>query len=135
MLTGKALGTAITEAIEKKGISKADVARHFGIKPPSISDWCARGTISKDKLDGLFKLFADVVGPEHWGIGDTTLVRQTAPSYRVTKESAARMKLMSDLLSCVESINDGSLEQLVNYANYLATTTPRDQPKDQQKRA
>lgn len=68
MLTGEELGRAIDAAIKKKGITKKAVAAHFGIAPPSIQDWVKRGTIDKDKLPKLWALFADVVGPEHWGL-------------------------------------------------------------------
>lgn len=67
MLTGKELGNAIKEAIRLNGVSQASVARHFKIKPPSVSDWIKRGTIDKAKLDDLFAYFSDVVGPDHWG--------------------------------------------------------------------
>ena len=74
MLNGKELGKAIKEAIDLKIASgavksKAEIARHFGIKPPSIHDWIKRGVIAKDKLPELFAYFSDVVGPDHWGIG------------------------------------------------------------------
>lgn len=68
MLTGKELGEAIADAIEKKGVSKAEVARHFGVKPPSVQDWIKFGRISKRHLDGIFEYFSDVAGPEHWGL-------------------------------------------------------------------
>lgn len=68
MLTGERLGAAIGRAIELKGVSKRDVADHFGVRPPSVQDWIKRGTIRKDKLEPLFRYFADVVGPEHWGL-------------------------------------------------------------------
>lgn len=68
MLTGKELGSAIASAIEKMGVSKVAVAREFGVKPPSIQDWINRGTIGKEKLPLLWVYFADVVGPEHWGL-------------------------------------------------------------------
>lgn len=68
MHNGEKLGRAIAEAIERKGVSKKDVAVHFEVKPPSIQDWVNRGTISKDKLPKLWSYFADVVGPEHWGL-------------------------------------------------------------------
>ena len=68
MLTGKALGQAVAHAIALKGVSKAAVARHFEIKPPSISDWCNSGTIDKRHLEKLFAYFSDVVEMEHWGI-------------------------------------------------------------------
>lgn len=75
MRTGKKLGEAIAAAIQKKidsggARSKAEIARHFGVKPPSISDWERRGTISKHRLPELWSYFSDVVGPEHWGITD-----------------------------------------------------------------
>ncbi len=67
MLTGKDLGNAIEAAIKLKGVKPADVARHFGIKPPSVNGWVSTGRIGKDKLTKLFDYFSDVVGPEHWG--------------------------------------------------------------------
>ena len=73
MLTGKQLGAAISVAIEKKlatgkAKSNADIARHFGIKPPSIYDWINRGTVTKDKLPKIWDYFSDVVGLDHWGL-------------------------------------------------------------------
>lgn len=73
MLNGKELGRAIAEAIELKIASgsissKADVARHFKIKPPSVHGWIDKGAISKSKLPELWRYFSDVVGPEHWGL-------------------------------------------------------------------
>lgn len=73
MLSGKELGRAIEQAIDKKlstgsARSKAEIARHFKIKPPSIHDWINKGSISKEKLPELWNYFSDVVGPEHWGL-------------------------------------------------------------------
>ena len=68
MLTGKELGAAIKSAIDKKKVRQTELARHFGVKPPSIQDWINKGTISKDKLPDLWAYFSDVVGPEHWGL-------------------------------------------------------------------
>lgn len=70
MYTGKQLGAAIDSARKLKGMSKKALADHFGVKPPSVQDWVNKGTIDKDKLSELWKLFSDVVGPEHWGIGE-----------------------------------------------------------------
>ena len=73
MLTGKELGAAIKAAIDKKlalGLakSKAEIARHFGVRPPSIHDWMKKGSIDKSKLPELWSYFSDVVGAEHWGL-------------------------------------------------------------------
>jgi len=70
MLTGTELGKAIEAARLKKGVSKADMARHFDVKPPSISGWIATGRIDKKKLSELFEYFRGDVGPEHWGLGN-----------------------------------------------------------------
>lgn len=75
MLSGKDLGRAIEQAINKKiasGVvkSKAEIARHFKVQPPSIHDWIKKGSISKDKLPELWRFFSDVVGPEHWGLNE-----------------------------------------------------------------
>ncbi len=72
MLTGKELGDALADAIRKKGVSKAEVARHFGVTPPSVQDWIKYGRISKIHLQTLLTYFSDVVGPEHWGFNPST---------------------------------------------------------------
>ncbi len=68
MLTGEKLGEALAAAIKMKGVSKADVARHFGVKPPSVQGWIKHGRISKSHIEKLLTYFSDVVGPEYWGI-------------------------------------------------------------------
>ncbi|KAB8312268.1 hypothetical protein EH228_08795 [Erwinia endophytica] len=84
MLSGKDLGRAIEQAIEKKLIkgtakSKAEIARHFKIKPPSLYDWTGKGSISKEKLPELWKYFSDVVGPEHWGLKSSLISDTSVP--------------------------------------------------------
>jgi SOS-response transcriptional repressor LexA len=69
MYTGKKLGEAIKSAIELKGVRKADVARAFAIKPPSVTSWIQTGRVDKAHIDKLVSYFADVVQPEHFGIG------------------------------------------------------------------
>ena len=68
MLTGVELGAAIEAARIKKGVSKVALASAFGVQPPSVQDWVNRGTIDKKRLPDLWRYFADVVGPDHWGL-------------------------------------------------------------------
>jgi len=73
MLKGKEFGQAIGKAIDLKlksgsADSKAAIARHFKMQPPSLADWVKKGAVSKDKLPELWRYFSDVVGPEHWGL-------------------------------------------------------------------
>lgn len=68
MLTGEKLGDAIEAAIKLKGVTKKEVAAHFGVQPPSIQDWVKRGTIGKEKLPKLWSYFSDVVPATHWGL-------------------------------------------------------------------
>lgn len=68
MLTGKALGEAIKSALDKAKMTQADIARHFKVKPPSVSGWLTTGRISKPNFEKLRLLLATVVGPEHWGL-------------------------------------------------------------------
>jgi hypothetical protein len=86
MLTSEKLGAAIEEARKLKGVTKKAMADHFGIKPPSIQDWVNRGTIDKEMLDGLWRYFADVVGPDHWGVDlpPSWVGRSDAPAAAVT---------------------------------------------------
>ena len=82
MLTGKALGLAIKKAIQGKGVKQTDVAKKFGVRPPSVQDWINRGTIGKDKLPMLWSYFADVAGPAHWGLDKFPVLDDGAPIVR-----------------------------------------------------
>lgn len=127
MLTGKELGAAIGEAIRKKGVTKASVARHFKIKPPSISDWISRGTIDKAKLDELFSYFSDVVGPEHWGISPNRIARR----HEIQEERAAyhARSLVKTVCDLAEQINDDGLRELIGFARCLTGTHPTTKAK------
>lgn len=122
MLTGKELGTAIAKAIKLKGVAKAAVARHFGIKPPSISDWVNRGTIDKAKLDDLFSYFSDVVGPEHWGLkrGDVT----TSNAVRQERAYYHSRQLVQQVCELAEQISDDGLRELIGFARCLTGSQP-----------
>ena len=118
MLTGKQLGAAIGEAIRMKGVSKAAVARHFKIKPPSISDWINRGTIDKSKLDELFSYFSDVVGPEYWGTSRAPRdVREKTPNYY-------SRDLVQQVSELAEQINYDGLRELIGFARCLTGSQP-----------
>lgn len=68
MLTGKELGAALEAAMERKQVRQHHVAAEFGIKQPSVSEWIKYGRIGKRHIPHLVTYFADVVGPEHWGL-------------------------------------------------------------------
>ncbi|MCA3000285.1 MAG: helix-turn-helix transcriptional regulator [Rhodocyclaceae bacterium] len=68
MLTGKDLGDALQEAMRRKGVSQAVVARYFGVKAPSVSDWIKFGRIDKRHLERLFDFFSDVCDMAFWGL-------------------------------------------------------------------
>lgn len=68
MLTGPALGQAINQARIAKKMTKADLAREFSVKTPSVQGWIQSGRIDKAKLFAMMQFFSNVVGPTHWGI-------------------------------------------------------------------
>lgn len=68
MLSGEQLGAALTQAMELKKVGPTEVARHFGIQPPSVKDWQKKGCIHKKHLGKLVSYFSDVVTPSHWGV-------------------------------------------------------------------
>lgn len=94
MLTGEKLGEAIAQAITMKGVTKADVARHFEVKPPSVQGWIKKGRIGKERLGDLFSYFADVCGPDHWGLTG------------VEKEYLADGMTLDGYISLVRTTND-----------------------------
>ena len=72
MLSGKDLARALVVAMEKKPVGTNELARHFGIKSSSVSEWRKTGKISKEKIAPLIDFFSDVAGPEHWGLSNLT---------------------------------------------------------------
>lgn len=70
MLTGKELGAAIESARRAKNVSKVELAKRFGVKPPSVQGWVKEGRIDKGKLMQLIDYFSDAVPLEHWGLGN-----------------------------------------------------------------
>lgn len=69
MLTGSELGAALKAAMDLKGgMSQTALAKEFGVKQPSVSEWIKFGRISKSHIPKLIEFFADVTGPDHWGI-------------------------------------------------------------------
>lgn len=111
MLTGKKLGAALLTAIELKGVTKAEVARHFKVKPPSVQDWVKNGTISKDKLPAMWDYFAQVVGPEHWGLSrypgqDGGPATTPAPSHDTAVENTDIAEAMTLLAHALAEVDD-----------------------------
>lgn len=86
MLTGEALGKAVREAIRRKGVTQGAVGAHFFGDPkrgqPNVAQWCKTGRIAKEHIPELVAYFADVVGPEHWGLPASWGNRPSALSRR-----------------------------------------------------
>lgn len=68
MLSGKELGEAVAQAIERKGVSQQQVADEFEVRQSSVSEWTKYGRVAKKHIPHLVRYFADVAGPEHWGL-------------------------------------------------------------------
>lgn len=101
MLNGPELGKALQDAMRRKGTRNVDLARAFKIKPPSVYAWTRHGRIDKKHLDGLISYFADVVGPEHWGITgpmrrDGAEVNESLPVYSLKAHNDPRKASTSD---------------------------------------
>lgn len=114
MLNGKELGRAIGQAIDRKLTSgsvksKTEIARHFGVKLPSIYDWIKKGSISKDKLPELWSYFSDVVGPEHWGLKELH-----APVMGGSSKINSPTSRENDLLKSYKSISH-ERKEIINY--------------------
>lgn len=72
------LAAKLAEAIARKGVKQADVARHFGVRPPTVSGtWLKLGQIDKRHYKELVSYF-DL--PFSWWFGDDTpVVRPSIP--------------------------------------------------------
>ncbi|EQM66181.1 hypothetical protein L682_26765 [Aquipseudomonas alcaligenes OT 69] len=93
MLTGQDLGKAIEAARIKKGVTKSALAATFQVTSPSVQGWVNTGRIDKTKLIEVIRYFADVVGPEHWGLSkdDGFLLQVPGETDGSEPQSAAEM--------------------------------------------
>jgi hypothetical protein len=135
MLTKKHLGSAIKKAVQLKKDagrvkSKAEIARHFGVSPPSLAGWEKEGSIDKDKLGALFDYFSDVVGPEHWELSPSEIVvlhtAVNAPHPR---------RLVQKVCALAEKIDNDGLKELIVFAECLQKSRPYIPPKKMKKAA
>ena len=102
MLKGKELGAAIKQALADNGRTAADAARHFSVKPPSVSGWISTGRISKENFDRL-RAWLDKTPDSHWGA-------HTQPvSTRMLHESTGDRYLHFDLLDVEASCGMGTI--------------------------
>lgn len=140
MLNGKEFGQAIDTAIRLKlenrsAKSKAEIARHFKIKPPSLADWVKKGSVAKDKLPEVWRYFSDVAGPAHWGMSpgewpaeltiSPTVTPKTVP---VLSKREANIKAITDLL---QAMTDEGLAVILDKAEEMQ----RKYPVESRKRA
>ena len=51
--SGEHIGHRIKRAMDAANMGPKAVADHFGIKPPSVSDWIKFGRIDKSRVRGL----------------------------------------------------------------------------------
>lgn len=143
MLTGKELGLAIARAIELKGVSKAEVARHFGVREPSIQDWVKRGTIDKGKLPALWMYFSDAVDMAHWGVTSMPALPDSQVKKAGKKDvfndlTAAEKKMLTDFRAMMDedrteiSIEIAKRADKARHfvAQVLANYTPKKQAKE-----
>lgn len=104
MYSGEKLGQALAEAIEKKGVKKAEVARFFGIKQPSLSDWIKSGRIGKQHIDKLIEYFSDVVEPSHFGIDSLVFNQSNHGSGTQNNVIGTQNNFLSESSGCLKTM-------------------------------
>ena len=111
MLNKEELGKAIEAARIKKGVSKAELARVFQVKPPSVQGWIKTGSISKPMLWQLIEYFSDVVGPEHWGLPQAANMPRGS---KVTEPSARYGAMPLTQVPLISSVQAGQWSEIVD---------------------
>jgi predicted XRE-type DNA-binding protein len=133
MLTGAALGAAISEALEKAGISKAEIARRFNVKPPSVSGWIKTGRISKSNFEKLRRMLADVVPDHHWGFHSAANNRhslaQPRAGYHLNHESDDLSDDEAYLVEAFRKAGKQTRTALHEFAKAIHAAHPRLQKK------
>lgn len=119
MLQGKELAGALVAAVALKRKTKgfedlgpSRLAREFGVTQPSVSEWLKEGRIAKKHIGTLLEFFADVVGPDHWGLPFTKREFAAVLAFRQLPERAQtallrKMQIAAEAArAAVESIGD-----------------------------
>ena len=118
MLYGNELAMALRVAIEKKGVSDAEIARVFGVKPPSVNDWKRYGRIHKKHIPTLLSYFGDFVGPDHWGLAPQHSVAEPRAEYAVnSRPPIQESPQVQELLDLFFSLTTSQKAQLLKELN------------------
>lgn len=89
------LGQKLAEAIKRKGVTQAAVAKHFSVKPPTVSgDWIKRGTIDKRHYPGLVEYFGL---PYEWWFGEERKDKKRTAPTEITEDQEKMLLVMSRL--------------------------------------
>lgn len=153
MLNGKELGEAIKKAIDlkikaKKIRFRKEVSDHFGIKQPSMADWVKKGTIDKRRLPELWRYFADVAGPEHWGMSVGEWPNELSDNLAIEGEArrvheapvaivkilpqpkpSERDRALSLLMPIIDQLDSSSIDALRGTAMLLLAQMPAKQTR------
>jgi hypothetical protein len=128
VLQGKELAGAIRAAIDKKRERPATakygptaLGKALGMAQPSASELITTGRLAKSKIWMLVDEFADVVGPDHWGLPMTAKEMQFLNFLRQVPESA-QDQLLEKLQAAAET-SKALTQALVGDLSQAATTT------------
>jgi hypothetical protein len=128
VLQGTLLAEALRAAIERKRRQPATakygptaLANALGMTQPSASELIKTGRLAKSKIWTLVEEFADVVGPDHWGLPMTSREMQFLNLLRQVPESA-QDQLLERLQAAAEK-SKALTEALIGDLNQTATTT------------
>ena len=125
MLTGKALGEAIEQAIKAKGIHKSKLAEMMGVKPPSVSGWINTGRIDKANLLKLIAFCSDAVPTSHWELDrDMSFMLDgimAAPRAELFKESNELPPKVRQVIQKLMSLNQANSTRAVKVSQAILT--------------
>jgi hypothetical protein len=115
MLSGLELAAAFSEAMrlkkQKTGATQQDVAKAFGVRQASVSEWGKTGRIAKKHLNLLVEYFSDVVDAEHWGLHEAI---QDAMARAKYPDAMPRLSALEhDLIASFRQLPDEEQQELV----------------------
>jgi hypothetical protein len=129
MLEGKELAAAIRAAMELKSaqpgagkVGPTALGRALGIAQPSATELLKTGRLSKGKLPALLDYFADVVGPDHFGMPFTKFEAEFIQQLRRIP-APDQQKLLSDLAEAGARVAEAT-------SGLTVTPSPPHQPAD-----
>jgi transcriptional regulator with XRE-family HTH domain len=125
------LALKLAEAMRIKSVTQAEIARAFGVKPPTVSsDWLKHGRIAKRHYPVLVQFF-DL--PYEWWFGDDTYTAPKSTTEFKAHESAQAARTdaaLDQLIDIYSNLSESGKHRLLQEAIWMQAVEAKKPPAE-----